>query len=203
VQTNNKIGLTFSNILRTTLRQDPDIIMVGEMRDQETAEIGLRGALTGHLVFSTIHTNDAPSTITRLQNMGTPDYLISAAVTVILAQRLARKNCSACKEIDPDVTPSVLKELHFSEEQISNAKTYRGKGCAKCKDTGYKGRMGIYEILNVTKPIKEAILKKATTPELKAIALTEGFRTMQDMGRTLILNGDLNFREFERLLSEE
>ena len=203
VQIKDDIGFDFGRALRSFLRQDPEIILVGEMRDKETVDIGLKAALTGHLVFSTLHTNDAPSTITRLQNMGTPDYLISAAVTVILAQRLARKNCSACKEIDPDVTPSVLKELHFSEEQISNAKTYRGKGCAKCKDTGYKGRMGVYEILNVTKPIKEAILKKATTPELKAIALTEGFRTMQDMGRTLILNGDLNFREFDRVLSVE
>ena len=203
VQIKDDIGFDFGRALRSFLRQDPEIILVGEMRDKETVDIGLKAALTGHLVFSTLHTNDAPSTITRLQNMGTPDYLISAAVTVVLAQRLARKNCSACKELDPDVTPSVLKELHFSEEQISNAKTYRGKGCAKCKDTGYKGRMGIYEILNVTKPIKEAILKKATTPELKAIALTEGFRTMQDMGRTLILNGDLNFREFDRVLSVE
>ena len=203
VQIKDDIGFDFGRALRSFLRQDPEIILVGEMRDKETVDIGLKAALTGHLVFSTLHTNDAPSTITRLQNMGTPDYLISAAVTVILAQRLARKNCSACRELDPDVTPSVLKELHFSEEQISNAKTYRGKGCAKCKDTGYKGRMGIYEILNVTKPIKEAILKKATTPELKAIALTEGFRTMQDMGRTLILNGDLNFREFDRVLSVE
>ena len=203
VQIKDDIGFDFGRALRSFLRQDPEIILVGEMRDKETVDIGLKAALTGHLVFSTLHTNDAPSTITRLQNMGTPDYLISAAVTVILAQRLARKNCSACKEIDPDVTPSVLKELHFSEEQISSAKVYRGKGCEKCKDTGYKGRMGVYEILNVTKPIKEAILKKATTPELKAIALTEGFRTMQDMGRTLILNGDLNFREFDRVLSAE
>tara|TARA_B100000780_G_scaffold204818_1_gene145498 strand:+ start:684 stop:2438 length:1755 start_codon:yes stop_codon:yes gene_type:complete len=203
VQIKDDIGFDFGRALRSFLRQDPEIILVGEMRDKETVDIGLKAALTGHLVFSTLHTNDAPSTITRLQNMGTPDYLISAAVTVILAQRLARKNCSACKEIDPDVTPSVLKELHFSEEQISSAKVYRGKGCEKCKDTGYKGRMGVYEILNVTKPIKEAILKKATTPELKAIALTEGFRTMQDMGRTLILNGDLNFREFDRVLSVE
>jgi type IV pilus assembly protein PilB len=203
VQIKDDIGFDFGRALRSFLRQDPEIILVGEMRDKETVDIGLKAALTGHLVFSTLHTNDAPSTITRLQNMGTPDYLISAAVTVVLAQRLARKNCSNCKEPDPDVTPSVLKELNFSEEQISNAKVCRGKGCAKCKDTGYKGRMGIYEILNVTKPIKEAILKKATTPELKVIALSEGFRTMQDMGRTLILNGDLNFREFDRVLSME
>tara|TARA_B110000008_G_C16820499_1_gene504480 strand:+ start:1 stop:855 length:855 start_codon:yes stop_codon:yes gene_type:complete len=203
VQIKDDIGFDFGRALRSFLRQDPEIILVGEMRDKETVDIGLKAALTGHLVFSTLHTNDAPSTITRLQNMGTPDYLISAAVTVVLAQRLARKNCPDCREPDPDVTPAALKEMHFTEEQISTAKASRGKGCSKCKDTGYKGRMGIYEILSVTKPIKEAILKKATTPELKAIALSEGFKTMQDMGRTLILNGDLNFREFDRVLAME
>ena len=201
VQIKDDIGFDFGRALRSFLRQDPEIILVGEMRDKETVDIGLKAALTGHLVFSTLHTNDAPSTITRLQNMGTPDYLISAAVTVVLAQRLARKNCPDCREQDPDVTPEVLKEMSFTDEQISKAKVTRGKGCSKCKDSGYKGRMGIYEILSVTKPIKEAILKKATTPELKAIALTEGFRTMQDMGRNLILKGDLNFREFDRVLS--
>ena len=203
VQIKDDIGFDFGRALRSFLRQDPEIILVGEMRDKETVDIGLKAALTGHLVFSTLHTNDAPSTITRLQNMGTPDYLISAAVSVVLAQRLARKTCSSCREPDPDVTKDVLKEMNFTEEQISNAKVSRGKGCSKCKDSGYKGRMGIYEILSVTKPIKEAILKKATTPELKEIALSEGFKTMQDMGRTLILNGDLNFREFDRVLSME
>tara|TARA_Y100000741_G_scaffold365175_1_gene360035 strand:+ start:2049 stop:3797 length:1749 start_codon:yes stop_codon:yes gene_type:complete len=203
VQIKDDIGFDFGRALRSFLRQDPEIILVGEMRDKETVDIGLKAALTGHLVFSTLHTNDAPSTITRLQNMGTPDYLISAAVTVVLAQRLARKNCPDCREPDPDVTPIVLKEMNFTEEQISSAKVSKGKGCSKCKDSGFKGRMGIYEILSVTKPIKEAILKKATTPELKAIALSEGFRTMQDMGRTLILSGDLNFREFDRVLSME
>ena len=203
VQIKDDIGYDFGKALRSFLRQDPEIILVGEMRDKETVDIGLKAALTGHLVFSTLHTNDAPSTITRLQNMGTPDYLISAAVSLVLGQRLARKNCTNCREPDPDVTTEVLKEMNFTDDQISSAKVSRGKGCSSCKDSGYKGRMGIYEILRVTKPIKEAILKKATTPELKAIALKEGFRTMQDMGRTLILNGDLNFREFDRVLSME
>ena len=200
VQIKDDIGYDFGRALRSFLRQDPEIILVGEMRDKETVDIGLKAALTGHLVFSTLHTNDAPSSITRLQNMGTPDYLISAAVSLILAQRLARKTCSECREPDADVTPQVLEELGFSPEQASRAQASNGKGCPKCKDSGYKGRMGIYEILNVTKPIKEAILAKATTPELKAIAVTEGFRTMQDMGRELILSGDLNFREFDRIL---
>ena len=203
VQIKDDIGYDFNRALRSFLRQDPEIILVGEMRDKETVDIGLKAALTGHLVFSTLHTNDAPSSITRLQNMGTPDYLISAACSLVLAQRLARKTCKECREPDPDVTPKVLEEMGFSPEQASRAKAVKGKGCAKCKDTGYKGRMGIYEVLNVTKKVKEAILRKATTPELKEIAIKEGFRTMSDMGRELILSGDLNFREFDRVLSME
>ena len=201
VQVKEDIGYDFAKALRSFLRQDPEIILVGEMRDKETVDIGLKAALTGHLVFSTLHTNDASSTITRLQNMGTPDYLISAALSLVLAQRLARKTCIECREPDPDVSPKALADFGFTVEQASRAKVQRGKGCTKCKDTGYKGRMGIYEILSVTKQIKEAILRKATTPELKKIALSEGFRTMQDMGRELILTGDLNFREYERVLS--
>ena len=201
VQIKDDIGLTFSAALRSFLRQDPEIILVGEMRDKETVDIGLKAALTGHLVFSTLHTNDAPSTITRLQNMGTPDYLISAATQMVLAQRLARRNCKECRVPDDDVNPKVLTDLGFSPEQASRVKATKGKGCPKCKDTGYKGRQGIYEILVVTKPIKEAILRQATTPELKEIALKEGFQTMQDMGRRMIANGELSFREYERVLS--
>ncbi len=201
VQIKDDIGLSFASALRSFLRQDPEIILVGEMRDKETVDIGLKAALTGHLVFSTLHTNDAPSTITRLQNMGTPDYLISAATQMVLAQRLARKNCKDCRVPDDDVTPKVLTDLGFSPEQASRTKAIKGKGCAKCKNTGYKGRQGIYEIMVVSKPIKEAILRQATTPELREIAIKEGFQTMQDMGRRLIANGELNFREFERVLS--
>jgi type IV pilus assembly protein PilB len=201
VQIKDDIGLNFATALRSFLRQDPEIILVGEMRDKETVDIGLKAALTGHLVFSTLHTNDAPSTITRLQNMGTPDYLISAACSLVLGQRLARKTCVECREEDPDITPKVLTEFGFTAEQASRAKVVRGKGCPKCKDSGYKGRMGIYEVLNVTKAVKEAILRKATTPELREIAIKEGFRTMNDMGREMILSGDLNFREYERVLT--
>ena len=197
------IGYDFGRALRSFLRQDPEIILVGEMRDKETVDIGLKAALTGHLVFSTLHTNDAPSSITRLQNMGTPDYLISAACSLVLAQRLARKTCLECREPDPDVTPKMLADFGFTVEQASRAKAVRGKGCPKCKDSGYKGRMGIYEVLNITKSIKEAILRKSTTPELREIAIKEGFRTMNDMGRDMIISGDLNFREFDRVLSME
>jgi len=201
VQIKDDIGLSFATTLRSFLRQDPEIILVGEMRDKETVDIGLKAALTGHLVFSTLHTNDAPSTITRLQNMGTPDYLISAACQMVLAQRLARRNCKDCRVPDDDVNPKVLTDLGFSPELASRVKAIKGKGCAKCKDTGYKGRQGIYEILMVSKPIKEAILRKAQTPELREIAIKEGFQTMHDMGRRMIANGDLNFREYERVLS--
>jgi len=201
VQIKDDIGLSFASALRSFLRQDPEIILVGEMRDKETVDIGLKAALTGHLVFSTLHTNDAPSTITRLQNMGTPDYLISAATQMVLAQRLARRNCKDCRAPDDDVTPKVLTDLGFSPEQASRVKAVKGKGCAKCKDTGYKGRQGIYEIMVISKPIKEAILRQATTPELREIAIKEGFQTMQDMGRRMIANGELSFREFERVLS--
>ena len=203
VQIKDDIGLTFATALRSFLRQDPEIILVGEMRDKETVDIGLKAALTGHLVFSTLHTNDAPSTITRLQNMGTPDYLISAATQLVVAQRLARRNCKECKVPDDDVTPKVLQDLGFTAELASRVKAIKGKGCAKCSDTGYKGRQGIYEILTVTKPLKEAILRQATTPELREIAIKEGFQTMQDMGRRLIAAGELNFREYERVLSNE
>ena len=203
VQIKDDIGYDFQRALRSFLRQDPEIILIGEMRDKETVDIGLKAALTGHLDFSTLHTNDAPSSITRLQNMGTPDYLISAAVTLILAQRLARKTCPNCRVPDEDATPKALADFGFTVEQASRAKVQKGEGCNQCKDSGYKGRMGIYEILSVTKPIKEAILRKATTPEIKEIAMKESFRTMQDMGRELILTGDLNFREYDRVLSTE
>ena len=159
VQIKDDIGLSFSAALRSFLRQDPEIILVGEMRDKETVDIGLKAALTGHLVFSTLHTNDAPSTITRLQNMGTPDYLISAATQLVLAQRLARRSCKECRVPDEDVTPKVLTDLGFSPELASRVKALKGKGCPKCKDSGYKGRQGIYEILVVSKPVKEAILR--------------------------------------------
>ena len=201
VQIKDDIGLSFATTLRSFLRQDPEIILVGEMRDKETVDIGLKAALTGHLVFSTLHTNDAPSTITRLQNMGTPDYLISAACQMVLAQRLARRNCKDCRVPDDDVNPKVLTDLGFSPEQASRVKAIKGKGCSKCKDTGYKGRQGIYEILMISKPIKEAILRKAQTPELREIAIKEGFQTMHNMGRRMIANGELNFREYERVLS--
>jgi type IV pilus assembly protein PilB len=201
VHVREDIGLTFASALRSFLRQDPQVILVGEIRDKDTVDIALKAALTGHLVFSTIHTNDAPSTITRLQNMGTPNYLISAALSLIMAQRLARKTCSECKMIDENATPKLLNSIGFLPEQSSRAKIYKGKGCDHCNKTGYKGRMGIYEILEVTKELKHGILSNLGQNELEALAKKGGFRTMHSMGHDLLLSGDLSFAEYERILS--
>ena len=201
VHVREDIGLTFASALRSFLRQDPQVILVGEIRDKDTVDIALKAALTGHLVFSTIHTNDAPSTITRLQNMVTPNYLISAALSLIMAQRLARKICSECKIIDENATPKLLNSIGFLPEQSSRAKIYKGKGCDHCNKTGYKGRMGIYEILEVTKELKHGILSNLGQNELEALAKKGGFRTMHSMGHDLLLSGDLSFAEYERILS--
>ena len=207
VQVREDIGYTFETALRSFLRQDPEVILVGEIRDKATVDIALKAALTGHLVFSTLHTNDAPSTITRLQNMGTPDYLISAACTLVMAQRLARKTCQECRVPDDRINPKTLTSIGFTAEEASRVRPVIGKGCSACASgdsgvgNGYKGRMGIYEILKVSKNIKDAILRQATTLELKQVAKQDNFRTMQDMGRELIHTGDLSFSEYQRVLS--
>ena len=200
VQVKESIGYTFEEALRSFLRQDPEVILVGEIRDKATVDIALKAALTGHLVFSTLHTNDAPSSITRLQNMDTPNYLISAALTLIMAQRLARKTCLECRIIDENITPKLLNAVGFLPEQSSRAKIYKGSGCDKCSGSGYKGRMGIYEILEVDNELKAGILSNLQQTELNAIAKKNGFRTMQDMGQDLLLSGDLSYAEYERVL---
>ena len=200
VQVKEAIGYTFEEALRSFLRQDPEVILVGEIRDKATVDIALKAALTGHLVFSTLHTNDAPSSITRLVNMGTPNYLISAALTLIMAQRLARKSCLECRVIDENITPKLLNSIGFLPEQSSRAKIYKGAGCEECSGTGYKGRMGIYEILEIDNELKAGILSNLQQTELNAIAKKNGFRTMQDMGQDLLLSGDLSFAEYERVL---
>jgi len=200
VQVKESIGYTFEEALRSFLRQDPEVILVGEIRDKATVDIALKAALTGHLVFSTLHTNDAPSSITRLQNMDTPNYLISAALTLIMAQRLARKTCLDCRAIDENITPKLLNSIGFLPEQSARAKIYKGTGCEKCNGSGYKGRMGIYEILEIENELKAGILSNLQQTELNAIAKKNGFRTMQDMGQDLLLSGDLSFAEYERVL---
>ena len=202
VQVKESIGYTFEEALRSFLRQDPEVILVGEIRDKATVDIALKAALTGHLVFSTLHTNDAPSSITRLQNMDTPNYLISAALTLIMAQRLARKTCSECRVIDEKIlnNPKLLNAVGFLPEQSARAKIYKGSGCDKCSGSGYKGRMGIYEILEIDSELKAGILSNLQQTELNAIAKKNGFRTMQDMGQDLLLSGDLSYAEYERVL---
>jgi type IV pilus assembly protein PilB len=200
VQIKETIGYTFEEALRSFLRQDPEVILVGEIRDKATVDIALKAALTGHLVFSTLHTNDASSSITRLQNMGTPNYLISAALTLIMAQRLARKTCVECRIIDENITPKLLNSIGFLPEQSARAKTYKGGGCDECGGSGYKGRMGIYEILEIDHELKSGILSDLQQSELNAIAKKNGFRTMQDMGQDMLLSGDLSFAEYERVL---
>ena len=200
VQIKETIGYTFEEALRSFLRQDPEVILVGEIRDKATVDIALKAALTGHLVFSTLHTNDASSSITRLQNMGTPNYLISAALTLIMAQRLARKTCLECRIIDENITPKLLNSIGFLPEQSARAKIYKGGGCDECGGSGYKGRMGIYEILEIDHELKAGILSDLQQSELNAIAKKNGFRTMQDMGQDMLLSGDLSFAEYERVL---
>ncbi|WP_415303853.1 GspE/PulE family protein [Candidatus Pelagibacter sp. Uisw_090] len=200
VQIKESIGYTFEEALRSFLRQDPEVILVGEIRDKATVDIALKAALTGHLVFSTLHTNDASSSITRLQNMGTPNYLISAALTLIMAQRLARKTCLECRVIDENITPKLLNSIGFLPEQSARAKIYKGKGCEECSSAGYKGRMGIYEILEIDSELKAGILSNLQQTDLNAIAKKNGFRTMQDMGQDMLLSGDLSFAEYERVL---
>ena len=200
VQVKEGIGYTFEEALRSFLRQDPEVILVGEIRDKATVDIALKAALTGHLVFSTLHTNDAPSSITRLLNMGTPNYLISAALTLIMAQRLARKTCLDCRVIDENITPKLLNSIGFLPEQSARAKIYKGNGCESCSGSGYKGRMGIYEILEIDNELKAGVLSNLQQTELNAIAKKNGFRTMQDMGQDLLLSGDLSFSEYERVL---
>ncbi|MDC1155474.1 GspE/PulE family protein [Candidatus Pelagibacter sp.] len=200
VQVKEGIGYTFEEALRSFLRQDPEVILVGEIRDKATVDIALKAALTGHLVFSTLHTNDAPSSITRLLNMGTPNYLISAALTLIMAQRLARKTCLDCRVLDENITPKLLNSIGFLPEQSARAKIYKGNGCESCSGSGYKGRMGIYEILEIDNELKAGVLSNLQQTELNAIAKKNGFRTMQDMGQDLLLSGDLSFAEYERVL---
>ena len=181
VQTKAEIGLTFAAALRSFLRQDPDVIMVGEIRDYETAEIAVKAALTGHLVLSTLHTNDAPGTISRLLNMGVEPFLVSASCNVIVAQRLARRVCQGCKEIVA-VPPQAMMSVGFSPEDAKSFKPTKGKGCQTCSDTGYKGRVALYEVMLIKDNIKEAILQGASSIELRELGRKNGMLTLREAG---------------------
>jgi type IV pilus assembly protein PilB len=194
VQMHEEIGLSFANALRSFLRQDPDIILVGEIRDFETAEIGIKAALTGHLVLSTLHTNDAPSTINRLLNMGVEPFLVSSSVNLVVAQRLVRKICSACKE--PVTLPAdAFAKLGITPEECKDITFYKGIGCDNCSNTGFKGRIALYEVLPITENIKELVLQGASALEIKREAINSGMKTLRQSGVIKLLEGVTSLEE--------
>ena len=197
VQMKEQIGLNFAAALRSFLRQDPNIILVGEIRDFETAEIAIKAALTGHMVLSTLHTNDAPSTISRLMNMGIEPFLVATSVNLIQAQRLIRRVCKDCKQEQP-TPPEALIEIGFSAEEAKSLKIYKGKGCSTCNNTGYKGRIGLYEVLEVTDEIRELILIGASALELRKKAIDDGMLTLRASGLQKIRGGVTTIEEVVR-----
>ncbi len=202
VQIKEEIGLTFASALRSFLRQDPDIIMVGEIRDYETAEIAIKAALTGHLVLSTLHTNDAPSTVNRLLNMGVEPFLVASACNLILAQRLARKICSKCK-VEANVTEKALLDIGVPPEEAKTMKCYKGKGCSECNGTGYKGRIALYEVMPFTEAIKELVLNGASAAEIKRQAIKDGMKTLRMSGITKIKEGITTIEEVLRVTMQD
>jgi type IV pilus assembly protein PilB len=202
VQMHEEIGLTFASSLRSFLRQDPDIIMVGEIRDFETAQIAVQAALTGHLVLSTVHTNDAPGTVTRLIDMGIEPFLISSAVILILAQRLIRKTCMDCRE-PIKVHPQLLIDLGIAPDEVKSFSVYKGKGCPICNNTGYKGRIGLYEVMPMKEEVKELILSRASTSEIKKEAMRLGMKTLRQSGIMKIKEGVTTVEEVLRSTIED
>jgi type IV pilus assembly protein PilB len=197
VPINPDIGVTFANCLRSILRQDPDKILVGETRDLETAEIAIQASLTGHIVFTTLHTNDAPSAVTRLRDMGVPTFLITATVEAMLAQRLVRKICNFCRT---EFTPSreVIMELGLTAEQGAAQKWFYGKGCDKCNNTGYKGRMGIYELAIMNDNLRELVVAEVSLDEFRNACRKHGMRTLREAGLQAIGNGLTTIEEVVR-----
>ncbi len=197
VQMKEQIGLTFASAMRSFLRQDPDIILVGEIRDFETAEIAVKAALTGHLVLSTLHTNDAPSTVNRLMNMGIEPFLVATSVNCIAAQRLVRIVCSNCSE-DFETSPQMLIQVGFAPDEVKTLKIKRGRGCETCKNTGYKGRMGLFEVLLFSDEIRDMILSGASSIELKRRAVEEGMVTLRMAGLNKVREGVTTLEEVLR-----
>ncbi|MBN1879896.1 type II secretion system ATPase GspE [bacterium] len=198
IQVNTKIGLTFSSGLRAFVRQDPDVIMVGEIRDKETAEIAIQSALTGHLVFSTVHTNDAVGAITRLQDMGVENYLIASCLDGVLAQRLVRQICPDCK-IPVKADPKALQELEIDISQADELLVFRGEGCRRCGRTGYRGRLGIYELIEINDEFKNLIVEKASANILKRVARKGGMRTLREDGWVKVRKGITTIEEVMRV----
>jgi type IV pilus assembly protein PilB len=198
LQVREDIGLTFSAALRSFLRQDPDVILVGEMRDTETAQIAIRAALTGHLVLSTLHTNDAPSTITRLLDMGVAPFLVSSSLLMVVAQRLVRRICVECRE-EIQMPLSVLLDAGFRPDEAEAVKTYRGLGCANCANTGYRGRTAIHEVVEISPELQQAIVELRSANDLRAIALKQGMRTLRQSGLRKVARGTTTIEEAIRV----
>lgn len=197
VPVNPDIEVTFANVLRAILRHDPDKILVGEIRDYETAEIAVQSALTGHLVFSTLHTNDAPSAITRLRDMGVPSFLITATLEAVLAQRLVRRICVECRtEFEP--SDELLMELQLPIEQARKYKFYYGKGCGRCNNSGYKGRVGLFELLFITDDIRDMVTSDASVDDVRNYARSQGMTTLRESGLKLIFDGQTTIDEVVR-----
>jgi type IV pilus assembly protein PilB len=194
VPVNEGIGMTFGRALRAFLRQDPDIIMVGEMRDLETAQISIQASLTGHLVFTTLHTNDAPGAVTRMIDMGVEPFLISSTLEAVLAQRLVRTICKKCK-VAYEPSDTVLSELGLTRADVAGRPFYYGKGCVQCNETGYRGRKGLFELLVTNEPIRELVNMRAPSGVLRAKALELGMRTLREDGIRSILNGETTVEE--------
>jgi type IV pilus assembly protein PilB len=194
VQMKEQIGLNFAAALRSFLRQDPNIVLVGEIRDFETAEIAIKAALTGHMVLSTLHTNDAPSTISRLVNMGIEPFLVATSVNIIQAQRLIRRICKECKE-EQSVLPEALVEIGFSEEEAKEVRVYKGRGCNTCNGTGFKGRVGLYEVMEVTDELKELVIIGASAIELRRKAIELGMITLRQSGLYKLREGITTIEE--------
>ena len=192
VQMKPDIGLNFAAALKSFLRQDPDIIMVGEIRDLETAEIAIKAALTGHMVLSTLHTNSAPDTISRLLNMGVEGFNLVSALTCITAQRLLRKICQKCKVVDDSVTPEAMIDLGIHPNFVSRVKAYKGAGCNACNNTGNKGRVAVHEVLKLSDPVREAILKNLPSMEIKKIAMANGMRSLRQSALVKMVQGLTN-----------
>ena len=203
VQMHDEIGLNFSAALRAFLRQDPDIIMVGEIRDFETAEIAVKAALTGHMVLSTLHTNDAPSTVNRLLNMGIEPFLVASSVNCIVAQRLARKICEECKETDTETTTEALVEAGMAEDVAKGMSPLKGAGCRVCSDTGFKGRIAIYEVMQLKDELKEFVLNGASSLELKREAVRLGMQTLRASSLRKLAEGVTTLSEVVRVSSAD
>lgn len=195
VPVKQEVGMTFAAALKAFLRQDPDIIMVGEIRDFETAEIAIKAAMTGHLVFATLHTNDCPSTIGRLIDIGIPPYMLASSVTMVLSQRLARRLCPECKQIVTGHNPIDLEFQGFSKDEIAGLQIYGPKGCNHCKGTGHKGRVGLYEIMEVTDDVAKAISAQVSEDQLRKVAVQEGMVTLREAGLRKIRAGETSYEE--------